>query len=194
MSKGDRTREAILEQAVDLASVAGLEGMSIGALASRTGLSKSGLFAHFGSKENLQLETLKAAGASFIDRVLAPALRERSGVARLRAIFEGWLAWSSSRGGGCPFVAAAVELDDRPGPTRDYVVSAWLYWRESLSRAAEKAVITGEFKSKVDPKQVAYEIESIYLGYHHSFRLLKDPDAESRARKALDTLIQNAES
>ena len=125
MGKGAQTRETILNEAVDLASVAGLDGVTIGTLATHTGLSKSGLFAHFGSKENLQVETLRAAAERFTDLVVSPALQEPAGTPRVRALFNKWLEWSGShhgQHGGCLFVASAVEIDDQEGPARDFLV------------------------------------------------------------------------
>ena len=123
MSKGEQTRAAILAEALDLASVVGLEGLSIGSLATRTGLSKSGLFAHFGSKDALQVAVLKAAARQFADFVIAPARRETRGLARLRMLCERWLNWTAEGGlrGGCIFVAASIEFDDRAGRARSEI-------------------------------------------------------------------------
>ena len=125
MGKGDQTRDAILERAVRLASQVGLEGLTIGRLAGALDLSKSGLFAHFASKETLQVQTLERAAERFVEVVLRPALAEPRGEPRLRALFERWLRWPQevSQPGGCIFVQAAVELDDRPGPARDRLVA-----------------------------------------------------------------------
>ena len=124
MGKGEITRHAILERATALASRSGLEGISIGHLAEDLGLSKSGLFAHFGSKEALQVEILRFAAERFVENVVRPALAQPRGEPRVRAIFERWIAWDRSHSvpGGCLFVAAASELDDRPGPARDELV------------------------------------------------------------------------
>jgi AcrR family transcriptional regulator len=191
MSKGERTREAILGHALDLASVVGLEGLSIGALASHSGLSKSGLFAHFGSKEALQLATLKAASNTFVAEVMAPARAKPQGVERLRAIFENWLAWTERHDGGCLFVTAAVELDDRSGPARDYLVGMQRSWLSALARQATHAARQGELRADLDGEQFAFEMYGIYLGYHNARRLQRDPDAQRRARIAFDALLQN---
>jgi AcrR family transcriptional regulator len=191
MSKGERTRGAILDHALDLASVVGLEGLSIGALASHSGLSKSGLFAHFGSKEALQLATLKAASAAFIDQVMAPARSKPRGLERLRAMFENWLGWTERNQGGCLFVTAAVELDDRDGPAREFLVGQQRSWLEALARQARYAAAGGELRADLDPEQFAFELYGLYLGYHNARRLQRDPDAGRRARAAFDTLVQN---
>ncbi len=192
--KGEATHAAILARAVDLASVAGLGGVSIGALARETGLSKSGLFAHFGSKEQLQIEILEATAEHFLDAVLRPARRQPAGEKRLRRIMENWLNWDGAGGfrGGCVFIAAAVELDDQPGPVRDHLVWQQREWMAVLTRAASRAVEVGDFRPDVDPGQFAHELYSIALGYHYAARLLHDPEAEARARTAFETLIANA--
>lgn len=193
MTKGDRTRDAILDEAIDLASVVGLEGLSIGELAHRTGLSKSGLFAHFGSKETLQVEVLRAGFGRFADTVVRPALDAPRGLARVRALFDGWLEWTTyCMSGGCLMVAASVELDDRQGPARDYLVETQREWLQFLAGAAERATRTGEFRADLDHEQFAHEFNSILLGYNQARRLLRDPVAETRARRAFERLIEDA--
>jgi AcrR family transcriptional regulator len=191
MSKGEQTREAILERAIALASVVGLEALSIGKLAAATGLSKSGLFAHFGSKEALQIQVLDAAVARFVDTVFTPALKEPRGEPRLRALFENWLTWERSDflPGGCLFVATAAELDDRPGPVRDHLVLAQRDWLEAIANAVRLAVTEGHFRPDTDPDQVAYEIHCTILGYWHTGRLLRDPRALERARTSFEGLL-----
>ncbi len=186
MGKGTKTRDTILEKAVDLASVAGLDGVTIGALATQTGLSKSGLFAHFGSKENLEVETLRAAADRFVALVVAPALKQPAGIPRVRALFDNWVKWSAmhcSRG-GCLFVAAAVELDDREGPARNFLVQKQREWLDTIARVARRAVETGKFREDLDDEQFAHDVYSVFLGYHHARRLLRDEHAEERARNA----------
>ncbi len=193
MSKGEQTRAAILECALDQASVVGLEGLSIGNLANETGLSKSGLFAHFGSKETLQVELLKAATRRFREVVIAPARRETNALAQLRILFEKWLDWSKKGGirGGCIFLAAAIELDDREGPVRDYVVTIQRTWLKTLAKAAERAAREGDLAADLDGERFAFELDGIYLSYHMATRLLRDPKAKRRALQAFETLIQN---
>ena len=194
MSKGQQTREAVLEAAVAAASTSGLSAVSIGELARTVGMSKSGLFAHFESKENLQLEVLRTAVAHFIADVVAPALRMPRGEARVRALFENWFAWSSNAAmpGGCLFIAAASELDDQPGPVRDYLVASQRDWLGTLSQAVRIAVEEGQFRPEVDPEQLAHDFYSILLAYHHFSRLLQMPAARERAFRSFEQLMQSA--
>lgn len=191
MSKGEATRAAILSRALDLSSVVGLNGLSIGALAQDMSLSKSGLFAHFGSKEALQLAVLDEAEQRFADTVIKPAWREPGGLPRLRAVFERWLVWDTQAfaRGGCLFMAAAKELDDQPGPVRDRLVAAQRKWFESLVMLARSTAKRGDFRAESDPEQFAYELYGIVLGYHHAARLMRDPRAAERARAAFDHLL-----
>jgi AcrR family transcriptional regulator len=195
MTKGSRTRETILDQAVELASVTGLGGVSIGTLATHTGLSKSGLFAHFGSKETLQVETLRTASRHFVEVVVSPALEQKAGLERMRALFENWVAWSTKSGarGGCLFVASAVELDDQAGPARDYLVEKQREWLEVISRSARRAIEVGAFRDDLDTEQFAHDLYSIFLGFHHARRLLQDPKADARARAAFANLLRDAQ-
>jgi AcrR family transcriptional regulator len=194
MSKGDDTRAAILDLAVAEASRLGFEGLTLGNLARQAGLSKSGLFAHFGSKEDLQLAVLEAGVERFVGRVISPALRAPRGLPRIEALFEGWLAWSRLPGlpGGCLFVALANELDDRPGPVRDRLVAYQRDWIETLATAARIATDEGHFRAGLDCRQFAYDFYSIELAYQHFNRLLRDPDAERRARTAFAELLSLA--
>jgi len=191
MRKGESTRHEILEHAAGLASRVGLEGLTIGRLAEDLELSKSGLFAHFRSKEALQLQVLEHAGARFSEVVLRPALAVARGEPRLRAIFERWRRWPKESGmpGGCFFVQAAVELDDQPGPVRDLLVKQQRDWLDAIATVVRTAVAEGHFREDVDPEQVAHELHGIMLGWHHSARLLRDPRAEERARIAFEALI-----
>ncbi len=192
MRKGERTRAAILDEAVALASRRGLEGLSIGALADTLGMSKSGLFAHFGSKEDLQVQTLERAQARFEQAVFHPALARAPGLPRLRAIFEGWLAWLE-RGkdvpGGCPILAAAVEYDDCPGPVRDRVLAGQRALRGAIAKAVRGAVDAGHLRAGTDPWQMTFEIYGMILSAHHEHRLLGDPRAAFRAQEAFERLV-----
>ncbi len=192
MSKGEATRSAILEVALATASKVGLEALTIGELAKEAGLSKSGLFAHFSSKEDLQLEVVRRAIARFIELVIAPALKKPRGEPRVRALFENWFAWSraSELPGGCLFIAASSEFDDQPGPVRDLLLSSQKDWLGVLAQAARVAVEEGHFKAGLDPEQFAWQLDSFILGYHHSARLLRSKDAEKRARGAFESLIR----
>ena len=191
MGKGQSTREAILDRAVDLARSLGLEGLTIGRLAEDVDLSKSGLFAHFRSKEALQVQVLDRAAERFVAAVLRPALDARRGQVRLRALFERWLDWER-RPGGCIFVQAAVDLDDRPGPARDRLVELQRDWLDAIATTARGAIVEGQFKPTVDPVQFAHDLNGIILAYHHAARLLRDPEAERRARTSFETLMETA--
>lgn len=192
MGKGDLTRQAILDRAVSLASAVGLEGLTIGRLAEEMELSKSGLFAHFQSKEALQVKTLEAAAARFVEHVVQPALAAPRGEPRLRALFEKWLTWDAAQPGGCIFVAASVELDDRPGAPRDVLVKLQKDWLEFLAGAVRSAVSEGDFRRSTDPEQFAFQVFGIMLVWHHLTHLLRDPRASQRARQAFEALVAAA--
>jgi AcrR family transcriptional regulator len=194
MGKGEVTRQAILERATALASRVGLEGVTIGHLSEDLGLSKSGLFAHFGAKGALQVEILRFAADRFVQAVVRPALAMPRGEPRVRAIFERWLAWSRSHSvpGGCLFVSAASELDDRPGPARDELVRLQRDWMDSIAICFRTGITEGHFRADADPEQFAYDLYSVMLGFHHATRLLRDPNAEARARAAMDVLLAAA--
>ncbi|HVT01774.1 MAG TPA: TetR/AcrR family transcriptional regulator [Thermoanaerobaculia bacterium] len=194
MSKGEQTREAILETALASASTVGLSALSIGDLARSVGMSKSGLFAHFESKENLQLEVLRSAVAHYIDVVVAPALRKPRGEARVRSLFENWFDWSSKSTlpGGCLFIAAASEFDDQPGPIREYLVSTQRDWLATLSQAARIAVEEGHFRRSLDTDQFAHDLYSIILAFHHFSRLLRIPSSRKRALRTFEQLIESS--
>jgi AcrR family transcriptional regulator len=191
MSKGEVTRQTIVGRAIELAALVGLEGLSIGKLAEDLSLSKSGLFAHFRSKQNLQIQVIEAATDEFIQFVIVPAIRQPRGEPRVRAFFERWLAWGE-RPGGCLFVSAAAELDDQPGPTRDALCKAQRDWLDALAHGAKIAVEEGHFNKKLDTEQFAFELYSLMLGCHHFSRFMHDPKALKRTRKAFETLIDNA--
>lgn len=194
MSKGTETRERIVEHAYGVATRDGLEGLSIGALATDLGLSKSGLFAHFGSKEALQVEVLKTGAARFEDMCIRPALRAPRGEPRVQALFDHWLAWMDHPGnlGGCLLTAASVELDDRPGPPRDFLSFTQRQHMGVLAKAVRMAIDEGHFRPDVDPKQFAFEWKGIMLAYHETVRMLRDPTAASLARSAFARLMASA--
>jgi AcrR family transcriptional regulator len=190
MGKGQETKQAIVDQALELASTVGLDKVTIGALAGATGMSKSGLFAHFRSKEQLQLQVLEQARQRFVDIVIAPALKQPRGEARLRAIFERTVKeWEEDLPGGCIFHAVSAELDDQSGPTRDYFVQTQRDHADTMRRAAEIAVEEGQFRKDLDLDQFVFELGSITAAYHHFGRLLGDPDAEQRARNMFEGLL-----
>lgn len=191
LHKGERTRAKILEKAARVASVCGLEEISIGGLAKATGLSKSGLFAHFNSKENLQTQIIHWVSERYRQEVLMPAFREPRGVPRIRAIYRNWRRWidGGALPGGCVVIASAMEFDDRPGQVRDEVEAMMRRLLEALARAARIAVEEGHFAADADPRQFAFEFEALMHGYHQYSRLLKDPEAGQRADRALDKLL-----
>jgi AcrR family transcriptional regulator len=194
VTKGEQTRDAILEKALEVASRVGLSGLTIGTLAEELDLSKSGLFAHFDSKENLQLALLDRAAVRFAEVVLLPALAEPPGERRLRVLFERWLEWPKRvrQPGGCIWVAAASELDDRPGAARERLVALWRDWLSSVARVVRSGQKAGAFRPDVDPEQVAFEMNGIGLVWHLEARLLGDRRALERARAAFDRLVDDA--
>ncbi|HET9449383.1 MAG TPA: helix-turn-helix domain-containing protein, partial [Aggregicoccus sp.] len=191
MRKGELTHQAILQRAVRLASRVGLEGLSIGGLAEDLGLSKSGLFAHFESKAALQVETLQEATRIFTELVVRPALAKPRGEPRLRAAFENWLHWGQAAAleGGCLFMAASVELDDQEGPARDCLVQNQRDWLDTLATIVRSCVREGHFREDTDPEQVAHDLYGIALAHQHAARLMRDPKAEARARRAFEALL-----
>jgi AcrR family transcriptional regulator len=191
VGKGAATREAIVDRAIELARRVGLEGLTIGRLADDLDLSKSGLFAHFRSKEALQVQVLDGAAARFVAMVLEPAVKAPRGEPRMRMLFERWLDWER-RPGGCVFVQAAVDLDDRDGPARDRLVELQRQWLDAIATTARGAVREGHWRADVDPLQFAHDLNGIILAYHHAARLLRDAAAETRARAAFEALIRAA--
>jgi AcrR family transcriptional regulator len=194
MNKGEATRAAILRHATALCSVHGLEGLSIGRLAELSGMSKSGLFAHFGSKDALQQAVLASVVEEFRARVILPALREPGGLGRMRKLFSLWLAWASEeqRDGGCPLLGASIELDDRPGELRDYLVEKQKAWLDCIARIAAKAIDEREFRADLDVEQFAFEFNNIGLGFNFAHRLLDDRRARERASAAFEALVASA--
>ena len=191
MGKGEQTRTAILDEALKIASRLGLEGLTIGSLAEATGLSKSGLFAHFGSREDLQLAVLEHAAQLYGSKVFRPVLNIERGLPRLRALFERWLDWALASGlpGGCIMIAAAAEYDDRPGPIRDAVIANQNRGRAISEKAVRLAVEEGHLRADTDPEQIAFELLAIVLATHNYRRLLGDREARKRALTAFEQLI-----
>jgi AcrR family transcriptional regulator len=191
--KGELTRAVIVERATRLASRVGIEGLSIGMLAEELSLSKSGLFAHFRSKEALQLQVLEFAVARFVETVVRPGLAAPRGEKRVRALFEHWLEWPKASGlAGCVFVALASELDDRPGPVRERLVQSQRDWLEVIARSVRGAAEEGHFREDVDPEQFAHELYGIMLAGHHAQRLLRSRAAAERTRRAFARLLDDA--
>jgi AcrR family transcriptional regulator len=190
--KGVETRNSILQRAVDLASLEGLEGVTIGRLADELGMSKSGLFAHFGSKEDLQLAILQAAGDRFIDRVFRPALNAERGYPRLLAICRAWTDYVGGNlfPGGCFFAAASFEFDGRPGPVRDALVKSMKDWVGALEKAIVMAQEEGHLDPDADPEQLSFEINSLFFGANFDYQLLADKKAPRRAMKAIEDRLE----
>jgi AcrR family transcriptional regulator len=184
--RGLKTRQTILRKAVDLASLEGLEGLTIGKLASALRISKSGLFAHFGSKEDLQCAVVDAARDIFVERVVRPAYEFR-GLRRLRALCENWLSYGEGKvfPGGCFFSAASLEFDDRPGRVRDQIVELMRKWLKNLEHAAREAQLVGEIKKEADVRQLAFEIQALAMGANWSSRLFRDQSAFRLVRGAI---------
>jgi AcrR family transcriptional regulator len=191
-TKGERTRAAILDEALKIVSKAGLDGLTIGTLAEATGMSKSGLFAHFGSREELLLAVLAHGQAEFTEVVFQPAMAKPRGLPRLRSMFVNWLDWTESAElpGGCPMIGGASEFDDKPGPVRDMLAGGQRAWIETLKRAVRQAVEEGQLAKDTDPEQIAFEIFGIALVVHHHRRLLGYKKARERALLALDSLLK----
>jgi AcrR family transcriptional regulator len=194
MRKGEVTKLAILDEATDIASTVGLGGLTIGSLATKTELSKSGLFAHFQSKESLQLEVLRHARTRFVDLIIRPAITQPRGEPRLRALFDGWIRWT--RGdvlpGGCPFIAAGIEFDDQPGAVREFLVSDEKDLMETVATVFRSGISEGHFREDADPEQFAQDVYGVVVSYLHFARLLGDPKAEQRARRSFDALLDAA--
>ena len=194
VSKGASTRDAVLGHALALASEVGLEGVTIGTLADRAKMSKSGLFAHFESKEALQIAVLDEAVNRFVEHVVAPALRKPRGEPRLRALLDNWLRWANAdfMPGGCVFVASIADLDDRPGPVRDRLAASQRDWLGTLATAIRTAIEEGHFRRETNPEQLAQELLSLAYGTHLLARLLRDPQTESRLAVAVERLLISA--
>jgi AcrR family transcriptional regulator len=186
-AQGDRSRQAILEVAVHLASAEGLEGLTIGRLATETRMSKSGLFAHFGSKEELQLATIEAARSIFIRSVIVPTLEVAPGLPRLRRLCELWLDYANREifRGGCFFTAASAEFDSRPGPVRDRIAEIMKEWLAGLTRTVVEAQAANQLDKRVDPVQLVFEINALEMGANWAFQLHGDKQAFGRARVAI---------
>jgi AcrR family transcriptional regulator len=191
LSKSGVTYAAIIDAGIAMAQEAGLESLTIGTVAERAGLSKSGVFSRVGSREDLQIAVLREYARRMTERALLPALRAPRGLPRLQAIFSGWLDWvrDEKLGSSCLFVSGAVEYDDRPGPVRDEVFTSLSEWRRQLARSVRQSTEEGHLRPDVDPEQVAFELSSIILGVHNDIRLFRDTRAFSRARAAFDRLL-----
>ena len=187
-TKGTATRELIVERAFGIARRNGLEGLSIGELANAVGMSKSGVFAHFGSREDLQRSVLDWTAQRFTDTVVRPALSQPRGLRRLRAIVGGWFDWVLANEEGCVILGAAGEYDGRPGAMRDQIVGWLAEWHQQLAKAVSHCIETGELAAGTDPELLAFELAALAEGLHNA--RLRDPaTAEALARRSFERLI-----
>ena len=187
-ARGDRTRRTILAAAVDVASVEGLEGLSIGRLATELDMSKSGLFAHFGSKEELQMATVRAAAAIFVQHVVRDTAESHEpGIVRLLVLLDRWLDYMEhdTFAGGCFFAAATVEMDGRPGPVRDAVANQMTSWAELLASYARDAIARGELAPETDPEQLAFELDALGTAVNAGWQLSKNAVVFERGHRAI---------
>ncbi len=188
--KGRQTRAAILDAALALASHMGLEGLSIGALAEVTQMSKSGVFAHFGSREELQISVVREYHAQFSEEIFEPAMKVPRGLPRLRALFDRWFKRVSIEiDAGCIYISGAVEFDDRPGLVRDALFSMVQTWQNALERAIRIAIDEGHLRADTDPQQMLFEVHGLILALHHDARFLRRPGAEVRARAGFENVL-----
>ncbi|HUR89111.1 MAG TPA: TetR/AcrR family transcriptional regulator [Ramlibacter sp.] len=191
MQKGQQTKAAIVDAALGLATHIGLEGLSIGALADVTQMSKSGVFAHFGSREELQISVIREYHRRFEDEVFYTATREARGLPRLRAMFANWMKRTSVEiDSGCIYISGAVEFDDRPGPVRDALASSVMTWHGALRRAIEGAKAEGHLQPDVDEEQMLFEIHGLILALHYEARFLKQSGAYARANRGFENILR----
>jgi AcrR family transcriptional regulator len=192
-TKGERTRQAILDTAAALATQEGLDPLSIGRLAEATGMSKSGLFAHFGSKEELQLATVDHAAALFVAEVIAPAREAPRGVARVWALCERMIDYSERQvfPGGCFFAATASEFNNRPGPVRDRIAEMMRSWLSYLEHAVEQAQQAGELDDEISPRELAFQLDSFAQGANARFQLFREPRVFDEARRAVRDRLES---
>jgi len=188
--KGQQTRSAILEAALGLASHVGLEGLSIGALAEMTGMSKSGVFAHFGSREELQISVIREYHHKFEEEVFYPSIQDPRGLPRLQALFGRWVKRVSVElDSGCIYISGAVEFDDRPGPVRDALADMVLAWHQALQRAIRLAIEVGHLAPDTDAGQILFEVHGLILALHHDARFLRHPGSLERAQQGFVRIL-----
>lgn len=191
LQKGQQTKAAIVDAALGLATQIGLEGLSIGALAEVAQMSKSGVFAHFGSREELQISVIREYHARFEDEVFYPAMQEPRGLPRLRALFANWMKRTSVElDSGCIYISGAVEFDDRPGPVRDALASSVLTWHAAMKRAIAAARDEGHLRADADDEQMLFEIHGLILALHYEARFLKSPGSIARANTGFDNILR----
>lgn len=190
LHKGQQTKAAIIDAALGLATHIGLEGLSIGALADVTGMSKSGVFAHFGSREELQISVVREYHQRFEQEVFYPAVAEERGLPRLRAMFANWMQRTSIEiDSGCIYISGAVEFDDREGPVRDALAGSVLTWMAAMKRAIQQCKEGGQLQADVDESQMLFEIHGLILALHYEARFLKTPGSIARATTGFDNIL-----
>lgn len=190
LPKGRQTRAEIVDVALQMAAQVGLEGLSIGSLAAAVGKSKSGVFAHFGSREGLQIAIVHEYYARFEAEVFQPAMRKPRGLPRVRALFENWLRHTGAElDSGNIFVSGAVDFDDRPGAVRDALAEAVATWIDAFARAVGQAVGEGHLRADADPRQVTFETHGLILALHYEARFLRRPGAPARARQGFANIL-----
>lgn len=190
MRKGEMTRATILDAALALASRDGIEGLTIGVLAEKMHMSKSGVFAHFGSREELQIAIVQLYHHRFEQEVFYPSLKEARGLPRLQMMFTRWVnVVAVEITHGCIYISGAVEYDDRPGPIREQLMTMILAWRGALHRSIRQSIEMGHLRDDIDVEQMVYEIYGLVLALHHDARFLRLPDSPERAKKSFDRLI-----
>jgi AcrR family transcriptional regulator len=188
--KGQQTKAVIIDAALGLASQIGLEGLSIGAVAEVTGMSKSGVFAHFGSREELQISVIREYHDRFEAEVFYAAMQKTRGLPRLQALFDNWMVQTSTEiDSGCIYISGAVEFDDRTGPVRDALASSVTTWQTALRRAVELAQAEGQLSRVSDAHQIAFEIHGLILALHYEARFLRNPNAADRARQGFQHIL-----
>ena len=189
--KGQQTKAAIVDAALGLATQIGLEGLSIGAIAEVMQMSKSGVFAHFGSREELQISVVREYHARFEEEVFFPAMQQQRGIPRLRAMFNNWMQRTSIEiDSGCIYISGAVEFDDRPGPVRDALAGSVRTWLAAMDRAVVQAKEAGHLQADTDEHQVAFEIHGLILALHYEARFLKSPGSVARAHRGFDHVLE----
>ena len=190
MQKGQQTKAAIVDAALGLATQIGLEGLSIGALAEVMHMSKSGVFAHFGSREELQISVIREYFTRFEEEVFYPALQESKGLPRVRALFANWMKRVAVElQSGCIFISGAVEFDDRPGPVRDALATSVQTWLAAMYRAVVQAKEAGHLAQDADEHQMAFEIHGLILALHYEARFLKTPGSVHRANTGFTNIL-----
>lgn len=190
LAKGQQTKSAIVDVALRMAAQVGLEGLSIGAVAEAMQMSKSGVFAHFGSRDELQISVVREYSQRFQSEVFHAAMALKRGLPRVRALFEQWMRFTSAElDSGCIFISGAVEFDDRPGPVRDALIEAVNDWQEAMERAVAQARAEGHLVADADERQITFEIHALILALHYDARFLQRPGSVERALRGFDNIL-----